>query len=133
MRGERPLIAINLDEYYKYITITNPAMGYQDRNGGTSYDNGTYFYALQGDRSLSRQQFLTNRFNYIDSWLNQGNYERGGTNIIRGRVAANNPETQSDKWIDIGGNNNGVAALTESAYWLDAAETQKHNLFDGEY
>ena len=97
MRGERPLIALNLDEYYKYITITNPLMGYQDRNGGTGYDNGTYFYALQGDRSLSRQQFLTNRLNYIDSWLNQGNYERGGTNIIRGRVAANNPETQSDK------------------------------------
>jgi hypothetical protein len=30
MRGERPLIAFNLDEYYKYITITNsrPGGGY---------------------------------------------------------------------------------------------------------
>jgi hypothetical protein len=108
-------------------------MGYQDRNGGTGYDNGIYFYALQGDRSLSRQQFLTNRLNYIDSWLNQGNYERGGTNIVRGRVAANNPETQSDKWIDIGGNNNNISALSESAYWLDDEETRKHHLFDGEY
>ena len=69
MRGERPLIALNLDEYYKYITITNPAEGYQDRNNTKppATDGGTYFYALQGDRSLSRQQFLTNRLNYIDS------------------------------------------------------------------
>jgi hypothetical protein len=69
MRGERPLIAINLDEYYKYITITNSVVGYQNRDNKIppEVDGGTYFYALQGDRSLSRQQFLTNRFNYIDS------------------------------------------------------------------
>ena len=63
MRGKRPLIATNLDEYYKYITITN-SRGYQngttghissDTYGTWTYDsNGTYFYALQGDRSLSR-------------------------------------------------------------------------------
>ena len=44
---------------------------------------------LQGDRSLSRKQFLTNRLDYIDSWLNQGNYQRAGANHIRGRVSAN--------------------------------------------
>lgn len=137
MRGQRPLIAFNLDEYYKYITITNgngaAGGGYQDRYGGTGYDNGTYFYALQGDRSLSRQQFLTNRFNYIDSWLNQGNYERGGTNIIRGRVAANSPSNTSDKWIEGTNKNTEPLLQTNVPYWTDAAETQKTHLFDGEY
>jgi hypothetical protein len=52
MRGIRPLIAINLDEYYKYISITNNlGTGYLNSGGTTSYDNGGYFYALQGDRS----------------------------------------------------------------------------------
>lgn len=36
MRGERPLIAFNLDEYYKYISITNALVGYQNRDGGIS-------------------------------------------------------------------------------------------------
>ena len=109
MRGKRPLIATNLDEYYKYITITNPkgvsdgTTGHISSNteGTWVYDsNGTYFYALQGDRSLSRQQFLTNRLEYIDSWLNQGNYARGGSNRMWGRVAANNAEKTSDIWIE---------------------------------
>ena len=46
MEGHRPLIAVNLDEYYKYISITNSKIGYQNRNGGDkpiSYDNGTFF------------------------------------------------------------------------------------------
>jgi hypothetical protein len=54
MKGDRPLIVKNLDEYYKYISITNNTIGYQDRDGNLITDNGTYFYALQGDRSLSR-------------------------------------------------------------------------------
>lgn len=130
MRGERPLIATNLDEYFKYITITNKA-SYSDgttghiasNDSGTySYDaNGTYFYALQGDRSLSRQQFLTNRIEYIDSWLNQGNYKRGGANRIRGRVAANNGEKTSDIWVE----------TTENPYFK--ADGKKTNLFDAEY
>ena len=138
MRGERPLIAINLDEYYKYITITNSEVGYQDRNNKIppAVDGGTYFYALQGDRSLSRQQFLTNRFNYIDSWLNQGNYERGGGNVVRGRIAANNPARQSDKWIEVKSGQAvpaGWTGLIEEDYWQDSAKTQKTHLFDGEY
>ena len=136
MRGERPLIAFNLDEYYKYITILNTADGggYQNRNGGISYDNGTYFYMLQGNRSLSRQQFLINRFNYIDSWLNQGQYERGGDNVLRGRISANRPSVQSDKWIQ--GNNTGTESaglIPNSPYWLDEEETIKAHMFDGEY
>lgn len=105
--GVKPLIATNLDMWWKYITITNNKgissgiTGWLNRNGKYEVDtNGTYFYALQGDRSQSRQQFLTNRIEYIDSWLNQGNYQRGGSNNIRGRVAANNPTNTSDLWVN---------------------------------
>jgi hypothetical protein len=131
MRGERPLIATNLDEYYKYITITNPLGVDKDgitghiasnTTGTYTYDaNGTYFYALQGDRSLSRQQFLTNRIEYIDSWLNQGNYQRGGANRIRGRVAANNAEKTSDIWVE----------TADSPYYDNSGN--KTHLFDAEY
>ena len=130
MRGKRPMIATNLDEWYKYITITNGAGA---ATGETSYmndtgsftnhdpDGGTYFYALQGDRSLSRQQFLANRIEYIDSWLNEGNYQRGGANRIRGRIAANNPEKTSDKWV----------STSEDPYFLPNGE--KAHEFDAEY
>lgn len=133
-RGERPLIAINLDEYFKYITITNSLgkdsgiTGYLDRGGKYTHDsNGTYFYALQGDRSQSRRQFLTNRLEYIDSWLNQGNYQRGGVNCIRGRVAANNPTKTSDKWTET---NNDTSA-TGGSYYLE--DGTKRNEFDAQY
>ena len=127
-KGVRPLIATNLDMWWKYITITNKAglnngtTGWLGRDGNYEQDNGTYFYALQGDRSQSRRQFLTSRLEYIDSWLNQGNYQRGGSNNIRGRVAANNPANTSDLWV------NG-----DAPYWSDNAETIKNQKFDAEY
>nr|DAT09949.1 MAG TPA: hypothetical protein [Caudoviricetes sp.] len=48
MRGIRPLMALNLDEYWKYISITNAAGdGYQNQDGDKAIDgDGTYFYAL---------------------------------------------------------------------------------------
>lgn len=125
--GVKPLIATNLDMWWKYITITNNKgissgiTGWLNRNGTYEVDtNGTYFYALQGDRSQSRQQFLTSRIEYIDSWLNQGNYQRGGSNNIRGRVAANNPTNTSDLWI------NG-----DAPYYNEKGE--KNQKFDAEY
>lgn len=131
MRGERPMIATNLDEWYKYLTITNPSSigkstgetGYMNDSGTFIDDNGknTYFYALQGDRSQSRQQFLSNRIEYIDSWLNEGNYQRGGANRIRGRVAANNPSKTSDQWV----------ASAQDPYFLPNG--QKAHEFDAEY
>lgn len=100
MRGLRPLAMFNMDEFFKYISICNPAIGYQNRQGGMDYDtSGTYFYALQGDRSLSRQQFLARRLNFIDSWLSQGNYSRSDGTEIHGRVGCNNPSMNSDHWI----------------------------------
>ena len=135
MRGKRPIVAQNLDEYYKYITITNGSnqqalenglIGHlsSDDQGNFAVDEGTYFYMLQGNRSLARRQFLTNRIEYIDSWLNQGNYQRGGFNRIRGRVAANNSTKTSDKWVeDINDPN--------TSYYLQ--DGSKRNLFDAEY
>ena len=127
MGGIKPLIATNLDMWWKYITITNNKgiasgiTGWLNRNGTYEVDtNGTYFYALQGDRSQSRRQFLTNRIEYIDSWLNQGNYQRGGSNNIRGRVAANNPTNTSDLWV------NG-----DAPYYNEKGE--KNQKFDAEY
>lgn len=146
MKGQRPLIALNLDEYYKYITITNNNIsaggGYLGQNGEWIADNsngkptGSYFYALQGDRSLSRQQFLTDRLNYINSWLKCGEFQRGeGSGQVWGRISANIPSEFPDLWIadesQVGkteGEN-----LQYSPYWTDETETIKTNEFDAEY
>ena len=131
-KGQKPLIATNLDMYYKYITITNPnaqseGVAYLNGSGVFETDSGgTYFYALQGDRQQSRKQFLTNRIEYIDSWLNQGNYARGGNNNIRGRISANNMDrnTHSDWWVE----------TTSDPYWVNNKEfSEKTHEFDAEY
>ena len=144
MRGIRPIIAQNLDEYYKYITITNGTLNndgsqlYQDTmdgivghlasntSGDPSIDDGKFFYMLQGNRSLSRRQFVKNRLEYIDSWLNQGDYQRAGNNRIQGRVAANNALQTSDIWVEDPNDEN-------QSYYLDKEETKKRHLFDSEY
>ncbi|MBO7210876.1 MAG: hypothetical protein J6V44_07690 [Methanobrevibacter sp.] len=48
MRGHRPLLAINFDEYYKYISIMNPkGLGYQGTDGKPKFDaDGSFLYAL---------------------------------------------------------------------------------------
>ena len=135
MEGLRPLLALNLDEQYKYISITNPKVGYL--GSGTTPDllkdtSDTYFYALQGNRSMSREQFLTNRFNYINSWLAVGNYKRGGQNRIRSRVSANSSINTSDKWIEGTAINGDSGLLTNQSYYKEDGVTKNH-LFDGEY
>lgn len=132
MRGERPLMAINLDEQYKYIAITNDSWGNRIEDGTveTGYvgsnpsapnlqtdTSDTYFYALQGARDLSRQQFLTNRLNYIDSWLGVRNFKRGGDNRIRSRVSANNPVYSSDKWVE--GTTTISGLIPNQPYWTN--------------
>lgn len=135
MEGLRPLLAFNLDEQYKYISITNPKVGYL--GSGTTPEllkdtSDTYFYALQGNRSMSREQFLTNRFNYINSWLAVGNYKRGGQNRIRSRVSANSSINTSDKWIEGTAINGDSGLLTNQPYYKEDGITKNH-LFDGEY
>ena len=132
MRGERPLMAFNLDEQYKYISITNPKVGHLA--SGTTPEvtqaGDGFFYALQGNRSMSRRQFLTNRLNYINSWLGVGDYKRGGANRIRSRMSANNAENTSDKWIE-GTAKNGSNVLTRVPYYKE--DGTKTHMFDGEY
>lgn len=130
--GAKPLIATNLDMYFKYITITNAkakdqGVAHLDDSGNYAEpDSGTYFYALQGDRSQSRRQFLTNRLEYIDSWLTQGNYARGGANRLWGRISANNMDgsVHSDTYLED----------DTHPYWVDGEEFgTKSNEFDAEY
>ena len=132
--GAKPLIATNLDMYFKYITITNAKakeQGVAHLNDAGEYaepDTGTYFYALQGDRSQSRRQFLTNRLEYIDSWLTQGNYARGGANRLWGRISANNTsgtDVHSDKWVE--------DSSADNSYWVDKEFGTKRHEFDAEY
>ena len=131
-RGERPLIVTNLDMYFKYITITNPKaktlqVSHLDNEGKFEIDDeDTYFYALQGDRSQSRRQFVTNRLDYTDSWLNQKNYARAGSNYIKGRISSNNinkdNDVHSDKWTE-----------DSSHPYYDPQSGKKTHDFDGEY
>lgn len=134
MTGQRPLIALNLDEYYKFLTIYNSAgtnpnnkdlygqTGRIDGSGKFVVESTDYLYALQGDRSLSRRQFLQNRITYMDSWLNVGNFARGGAQRLWGRVQANNTNI-SDPWVE----------TAEDPYWLNNEETLKAHEFDAEY
>lgn len=99
MRGIRPTIAIGLDEYYKYIEPT--ISGYVDTAGETKFD-ANYWYAINGDRKLSRQLFLRNRLNYIDSYWQAGTYssEQNASSGIALRINANDDKNTSDKYKD---------------------------------
>lgn len=131
MRGHRPLIAINFDEYYKYISIMNTkGPGYQGTEGKPKWDtDGSFLYALQGDRGLSRQQFLTRRINFVDSWLTQGNYVEGTGTTIKFRTSANDPANTSDIWVDNASNKNSlgnvVPGLQTNAGYYDTDESGK--------
>jgi len=87
MAGVRPIVAVGLDEYYKYLA---PALkendfnsgklyaGYYDTSGVHKYQaTPTYVYACQGDKKLTTELLLRNRLNYIDSWWMGGDYRAG--------------------------------------------------------
>lgn len=139
--GDRPIIALSLDEEFKYIIPTNskakdmPVFGRLTDGGSYEVEDDKYFYALQGDRNLYRAQFLANRLNYIDSWLTVGTYARnGGGSYIRSRISANNPKNTSDKWIEGTNTQNMEGLITNSQYWKNDAEfKEKNHMFDGEY
>lgn len=139
--GDRPIIALSLDEEFKYIIPTNskaenmPVFGRLKDDGSYGREDDKYFYALQGDRNLYRAQFLANRLNYIDSWLTVGTYARnGGGSYIRSRISANNPKNTSDKWIEGTNTQNMEGLITNSQYWKNGTEfEEKNHMFDGEY
>ena len=111
MQGVRPIIAVGLDEYYKYLAPALTASdfargkyyaGYYDTTGTHKYQESgpTYVYACQGDKKLTTELLLRNRLNYIDSWWLGGDYRAGVVeNQIFIRANANHRQT-SDLYLD---------------------------------
>lgn len=98
MFGGRPTMAINVDEYYKYIDCAIGG-GYIDTAGNKAFTT-SYFYCLQGTRELQRALFLRNRFNYLDSQWQQGDFSVAGSKQgIQIRYDANDISNTSDKYI----------------------------------
>lgn len=101
MRGVRPVIAIGLDEYVKYLKPS--VSGYLNTDGDTVPDSYGYVYAINGDRKLSRELLIRNRLNYLDSYWRAGSYATevvsgaGGCVIIRANA---NAGQTSDLFLD---------------------------------
>lgn len=86
----------NEDAYYKYL---NPFRnGYQDdlNNKYIAPGTGTRLYAIQGDRSLMREFFLTNRLRFLRGKYSSSNYKTGDR--IEFRVYS--PKAGEDEKID---------------------------------
>ena len=125
MAGVRPIVAVGLDEYYKYLA---PALkendfnsgklyaGYYDTSGTHKYQaTPTYVYACQGDKKLTTELLLRNRLNYIDSWWMGGDYRAGVVEnqiFLRGNA---NLASTSDNFLDSNSLSALPAAATQSA------------------
>lgn len=96
MRGIRPIIAIGLDEYYKYVLpVTEP---WRTQDG--DYATANYLYACQGDRILSRELLINNRLLYMDSKWQGGDFTSEKTmSGINFRLSGNKPDMTSDKYL----------------------------------
>jgi len=118
MRGKRPIIAIGLDEYYKYVLPTIQRWKHQD---GT-YSTADYLYACQGDRILSRELLINNRLLYMDSKWSGGDFtiSTGGMAGIMFRVTANQQIATSDKYIDSSTPAAGQVVATYPVPYIDA-------------
>lgn len=104
MMGVRPIIAIGLDEYYKYFaTTTASGIGYYTTSGVLTFEaTPTYAYCCQGDKLLTTELLLRNRLNYVDSkWL-AGDYSEAAlaSSSITARSTLNNPAT-SDTFLNL--------------------------------
>ena len=110
MKGVRPIVAVGLDEYYKYLAPALTAAdytagklyaGYYDTSGAHMYQaTPTYAYCAQGDKKLTTELLIRNRLNYIDSWWLGGDYRAGVVeNQIFIRANANHSST-SDLFLD---------------------------------
>lgn len=104
MRGVRPIIAMGLDEYYKYFATTAASgIGYFDTEGVHKYeDQPSYAYCCQGDKKLTTELLLQNRLNYLDSQWLAGSYT--ATAVVQGgidaRMTLNNTQT-SDNYLNL--------------------------------
>lgn len=125
MKGVRPIIAIGLDEYYKYLA---PALKQSDFNAGKIYagyydttgahlyqQTPTYIYTCQGDKKLTTELLVRNRLNYLDSQWKAGNYTAG---VVENEIflrANANLQTTSDLFLD----SKTEAGFTTKAYPVD--------------
>ena len=149
MKGVRPIVALGLDEYYKYILPgINSGSAYAEtpwkavRYGGFittegkwSTTNG-YIYTCQGDRKLSRELLIRNRLNYLDSWWLAGDYiaEKVKSGIMI-RANANDIHT-SDKFLDqslVSSNVDGYERVTYPLRYFDAVPQFKITPFLSQY
>ena len=105
MKGLRPVIAIGLDEYYKYFATTAASgVGFFDTTGKLIKEGSPSFaYCCQGDKILTTELLLRNRLNYIDSWWIGGDYQieqiKGSTTWMR--VSGNRAGETSDKYLNL--------------------------------
>lgn len=118
MKGVRPIIAIGLDEYYKYFaTTTASGIGYYNTSGVLTFEaTPSYAYCCQGDKLLTTELLLVNRINYMDSkWL-AGPYSEAGmaNSAINGRAAINNSNLTSDNYLNLTTEEIAAAGLSES-------------------
>ncbi len=98
MMGKRPIIAIGLDEYYKYVLPVTQEWINQEGNPTTA----NYLYACQGDRILSRELLIENRLLYMDSKWGGGAFSitTGGMAGANFRSTGNKPSTSSDFYLN---------------------------------
>ena len=98
MMGQRPMNAINLDEFYKYIAPAYSEYGFINTSGNTAYTSH-FFYCLQGTRELQQELYFRNRLNYLNSKWQAGSYALSGiSDQFQARYDANASGT-SDKYL----------------------------------
>lgn len=116
MRGIRPIVAIGLDEYYKYFEIMDT--GYFTTDGTSIPGTTEFIFQCQGDKKLSTELLLRNRLNYIDSWWLGGNYqiEQMKQGQFWGRVNGNRKTDTSDRYLDMTAEQIAAAAANNSQY-----------------
>ena len=117
MKGLRPIIAIGLDEYYKYIAPTTTGYYTTTENDDSLkfLDGYTYAYACQGDKKLTTELLIKNRLNYLDSrWLAGAYTDKTVLNEIFIRANANQTGT-SDTFFDATSYNNNPATMSAKA------------------
>lgn len=96
MKGIRPYVAYNADAFFKYIAPSKPGYGYVTTGGEIAYTD-TYYYCAQGTRELQRELFLTNRFYYLDSKWQAGDFDYNNINAFaQVRLNSNDPDKTSD-------------------------------------
>ena len=118
MMGKRPIVAIGLDEYYKYVLPTKEPW----KNQEGKYQLANYLYACQGDRILSRELLINNRLLYMDSkWLG-GSFtiSTGGMSGLMFRSTGNKQTTTSDIYLDNDVLGQGQVRGTYPVPYLDA-------------